>query len=116
MKGDIILTRDVDVIEMGDIGPDGKPDRGGTSWNISAKRATMSEKPAADWVDGFRRAERRPLKSRDGGYQQTPAPVVPAGERYYDAGAANVRTANTALARELKGRHLQMIVFGGAIG
>ncbi|KAH7137146.1 amino acid permease-domain-containing protein [Dactylonectria estremocensis] len=115
MKGDIILTRDVDVIEMGDIGPDGKPDRGGTSWNISAKRATTSEKPPADWVDGFRRAERRPLKSRDGGYQQTPAPVVPAGEHYYDAGAANVRTANTALARELKGRHLQMIAFGGAI-
>ncbi|KAH7133507.1 amino acid permease-domain-containing protein [Dactylonectria macrodidyma] len=115
-KGDIILTRDVDVIEMGDIGLDGTPHRGGTSWNISAKRATKSEKPAADWVDSFRRAERRPLKSRDGGYQQTPAPVVPAGEHHYDLGAANVRTANTALARELKGRHLQMIAFGGAIG
>ncbi|KAF7544071.1 hypothetical protein G7Z17_g10238 [Cylindrodendrum hubeiense] len=115
MKGDIILTRDVDVIEMGDMGAaEGKPDKGGATWNISAKRSGRS-KPT-DWIDGFRRAEQRPIKSRDGGYQQTPAPVVPTGKHHYDLGAANVRTANTALARELKGRHLQMIAFGGSIG
>ncbi|CAG7555248.1 unnamed protein product [Fusarium equiseti] len=56
------------------------------------------------WIDGFRRAEPRP------GYLPTDAP-----ERFYDIRAANAKTANTALARELKGRHLQMIAFGGAI-
>ncbi|KAH7127438.1 amino acid permease/ SLC12A domain-containing protein [Dactylonectria macrodidyma] len=66
-------------------------------------------------MDGFRRAERRPLKSRDGGYQPASPPTVP-GDRHYDLRAANAKTANTALARELKGRHLQMIAFGGAIG
>ena len=58
-----------------------------------------------NWIDGFRRAEPRP------GYLPTDAP-----ERFYDIRAANAKTANTALARELKGRHLQMIAFGGAIG
>ncbi|RBR13363.1 uncharacterized protein FIESC28_08227 [Fusarium coffeatum] len=57
------------------------------------------------WIDGFKRAEPRP------GYLPTDAP-----ERFYDIRAANAKTANTALARELKGRHLQMIAFGGAIG
>ncbi|KAF7539132.1 hypothetical protein G7Z17_g12484 [Cylindrodendrum hubeiense] len=110
MKGDIVLTRDVEVLEMKDLstGPDQ-----GTSWNISAKQ-THSRQPT-DWMDGFRRAERRPLKSRDGGYQPAMPPTVP-GDRRYDLRAANAKTANTALARELKGRHLQMIAFGGAIG
>lgn len=110
MKGDIVLTRDVEVVEMKDLSAG--PDKG-TSWNISAKKE--SSRHPADWMDGFRRAERRPLKSRDGGYQPTTAPTVP-GDRQYDLRAANAKTANTALARELKGRHLQMIAFGGAIG
>ncbi|KAH6888406.1 amino acid permease/ SLC12A domain-containing protein [Thelonectria olida] len=67
-------------------------------------------------MDGFRRAERRPLKSRDGGYQPQDHPNMHGGERHYDLRAANAKTANTALARELKGRHLQMIAFGGSIG
>jgi amino acid transporter len=58
-----------------------------------------------DWINGFRRADPRP------GYQLTDMP-----ERFYDLRAANAKTANTALARELKGRHLQMIAFGGSIG
>lgn len=110
MKGDIVLTRDVEVVEMKDLSTG--PDKG-TSWNISAKK--QSSRYPTDWLDGFRRAERRPLKSRDGGYQPTTAPTVP-GDRQYDLRAANAKTANTALARELKGRHLQMIAFGGAIG
>lgn len=60
---------------------------------------------AGNWINGFRRAEPRP------GYLPTDAP-----ERFYDLRAANAKTANTALARELKGRHLQMIAFGGSIG
>ncbi|KAH8889567.1 amino acid permease [Thozetella sp. PMI_491] len=38
------------------------------------------------------------------------------GDRYYDLRAANLGTANSMLARELKGRHLQMIAIGGSIG
>ncbi|KAK4186278.1 putative amino-acid permease [Podospora australis] len=38
------------------------------------------------------------------------------GERYYDLRTANSKTASTLLARELKGRHLQMIAIGGSIG
>ncbi|KAF7554269.1 hypothetical protein G7Z17_g3040 [Cylindrodendrum hubeiense] len=115
MKGDIILTRDVEVIEMGELGTGGPGDEGAT-WNISAKQ---KEEPtmAAEWIDGFRRAE-APVhrKSRSGGYKPTSQPDVPVGDNRYDLVAANAKTANTALARELKGRHLQMIAFGGSIG
>ena len=38
------------------------------------------------------------------------------GAHYFDLHAAAVRTANPLLARELKGRHLQMIAIGGSIG
>ncbi|KAF4437919.1 putative amino acid transport protein GAP1 [Fusarium austroafricanum] len=69
----------------------------GSSWSIHAK-------PRIHFLDSFRRADPRP------GYLPTDA-----AERYYDLRAANAKTANTALARELKGRHLQMIAFGGAI-
>ncbi|KAK3934496.1 amino-acid permease inda1 [Diplogelasinospora grovesii] len=38
------------------------------------------------------------------------------GARYYDLRSANSKTATSSLARELKGRHLQMIAIGGSIG
>lgn len=38
------------------------------------------------------------------------------GRNYYDIQAANYRTAHPLLAKELKGRHLQMIAIGGSIG
>ncbi|KAK0618390.1 amino acid permease-domain-containing protein [Bombardia bombarda] len=38
------------------------------------------------------------------------------GAHYFDLRAATLSTANTGLARELKGRHLQMIAIGGSIG
>jgi len=38
------------------------------------------------------------------------------GAHYFDLAAANYSTAHTSLARELKGRHLQMIAIGGSIG
>lgn len=38
------------------------------------------------------------------------------GPHYFDVKAANLGTASTLLARELKGRHLQMIAIGGSIG
>ncbi|KAM0206844.1 hypothetical protein ACHAQI_008070 [Fusarium lateritium] len=87
---DSVLSRDANsAMEMG------------SSWSISANKTSHKK----TWIDGFRRAEPRP------GYLPTDAP-----ERYYDLRAANAKTANTALARELKGRHLQMIAFGGSIG
>lgn len=120
MKGDIVLTHDVEVVEMKDFGQGSskKVDHDkGHSVKVSAKHPAI--KKEGDWIDGFKRAEPRPVKSRHGGYHANPAlraPAVAAGERYYDVRAANAKTANTALARELKGRHLQMIAFGGAIG
>jgi amino acid transporter len=36
--------------------------------------------------------------------------------RLFNMSKANYNSANTALARELKNRHLQMIAFGGSIG
>lgn len=38
------------------------------------------------------------------------------GRNYYNLRAANYRTAHPLLAKELKGRHLQMIAIGGSIG
>lgn len=35
---------------------------------------------------------------------------------YYDVRLANLQTAQSHLARKLKGRHLQMIAIGGSIG
>lgn len=44
--------------------------------------------------------------------------AIPAGaiNGSFDPHAAAVGTADTALARKLKGRHLQMIAIGGSIG
>ncbi|KAK0624988.1 amino acid permease-domain-containing protein [Bombardia bombarda] len=38
------------------------------------------------------------------------------GTRYFDLRSATSKTASSLLARELKGRHLQMIAIGGSIG
>lgn len=38
------------------------------------------------------------------------------GERYYDLRTATTKSASSLLARELKGRHLQMIAISGSIG
>ena len=116
MKGDIVLTHDVEVVEMKDFGQGSSVpvdhDKG-HSVKIAAKNPLP--KRDGDWIDGFKRAEPKPPKNR--GYKQTPPPALPAvGPRTYDVRAANARTAHTGLARELKGRHLQMIAFGGAIG
>ena len=83
--------------------------------------------PFHHWVDGFRRfapaddaAEQAasappPLATGGGGpgAQQARAGF---GGRRYDLHAAASSTANTALSRDLKGRHLQMIAIGGSIG
>lgn len=65
------------------------------------------------WAESFR---------RDSKSRMTPTNAFTGGERehqgrnYYDLRAANYRTAHPLLAKELKGRHLQMIAIGGSIG
>ncbi|KAK1782099.1 amino acid permease-domain-containing protein [Copromyces sp. CBS 386.78] len=81
--------------------------------------------PLRRFIDSFKRDPRRristhgiyghghPEQYRDG--DQIPREQNRASH-YFDLHAANVRTANSSLARELKGRHLQMIAIGGSVG
>ncbi|KAK3694627.1 amino acid permease-domain-containing protein [Podospora appendiculata] len=94
-----------------------------------------SQRPIRAWFDTFRRDPNRrgspkavwpsPEDSNGGnpfdglggigGFDGAPTREHH-GAHYYDLHAANLSTANTSLARELKGRHLQMIAIGGSIG
>jgi amino acid transporter len=67
------------------------------------------------FVDSFRRDPNaivvKPNETID---PHTGAPV--AGHGGFDHAAAAERTANSGLAKKLKGRHMQMIAIGGSIG
>ncbi|KAH7146965.1 amino acid permease-domain-containing protein [Dactylonectria estremocensis] len=113
----IMLTGEAEVVEMMYLS-----NAGGSFGNKGIWRDTSAMRPEASpgpssWMDGFRRAKRRQSKGLDSGYHATLQPVMSVQrDRHYDIRAANAKTATTALARKLKGRHLQMIAFGGAIG
>lgn len=114
MPGNRVMpTLDVEAVEMKQLSNTSRLNIEELGWDASAKGPEPT-----DWMDGFRRAKRRPNKTvDDSGYHATPQPVMLAqGDRYYDISAANIKTATTALARKLKGRHMQMISFGAAIG
>lgn len=88
---------------------------GGTGVRMDGARGTLRR-----WADSFRRDPKGRMTPKnafvgglgmdlgDGREHQ--------GRNYYDLRAANYRTAHPLLAKELKGRHLQMIAIGGSIG
>lgn len=72
-------------------------------------RRPGDKSPLRKWAESFRRDPKgrmTPMNAFVGG----------AGRNYFDIRAANYRTAHPLLAKELKGRHLQMIAIGGSIG
>jgi amino acid transporter len=53
---------------------------------------------------------------RDPNFNMTPKGTMGADGKVFDVESAAQNTANSPLARKLKGRHLQMIAIGGSIG
>lgn len=92
-----------------------------TSYSIttnSRPRTSRKKSMGRRFVDSFRRVPGGlPMTGNHGYHINDDLPeVAQEGGRFYDLRAANVRTANSALARDLKGRHLQMIAIGGSVG
>lgn len=92
---------------MGNSGDDGE---GRGSRSLSMMRRHHNNGKVRRWADSFRRdpSGRVTPKNAFVGSEQ--------GRNYFDLRAANYRTAHPLLAKELKGRHLQMIAIGGSIG
>ena len=74
--------------------------------------------PYGDEVKAQASFPRRALNSfkRDPNLRATPRGVITANGEAFDVEAAARNTADSPLARKLKGRHLQMIAIGGSIG
>jgi amino acid transporter len=98
----------------------------GTSTNFAAPVAGMNADDVGAYRDAYRGSgtyyddgprDEDDLDDYEVGRAITSASAAgPRSGRYFDLRAANAQTASTLLARELKGRHLQMIAFGGSIG
>jgi hypothetical protein len=83
-------------------------------------RRDRSRAAVGRWFDQFRRdPDRRitpPTVVHTAAADRARGESRARGVHYYDLAAANIGTVDTGLARELKGRHLQMIAIGGSIG
>ncbi|KAI9729596.1 MAG: glyceraldehyde-3-phosphate dehydrogenase 1 [Cirrosporium novae-zelandiae] len=89
-------------VEKGDYSPDTASDHIYSGEAEGAHRSWGTR-----FVDSFK---------RDPNAAVIPKGTVGADGKVFDAGAAAEATANSPLARKLKGRHLQMIAIGGSIG
>ncbi|KAJ4856855.1 amino acid permease domain-containing protein [Trichoderma breve] len=123
IKNGITYTRDFEVVEMSDLSPSKSQSQFAvaTSYSIttnSRPRTSRKKSMGRRFVDSFRRVPGGlPMTGNHGYHVNDDLPDMgQAGGRFYDLRAANVRTANSALARDLKGRHLQMIAIGGSVG
>jgi amino acid transporter len=125
-KAGITFTRDFEIVEMSSLSSADK-DHGAPFTTTTAYSVSTAPRPAKyasqraagqRWVDSFKRASGTPEIGKDGYFVTEGMSAMPERDidRFYDLPAANARTANSALVRELKGRHLQMIAIGGSIG
>lgn len=120
-----ILNGKEDSLTQGSTWSTREPSRGSRGQRHSATA------PFGRWIEGFRRDPNRRFTPKGAIHQlgegamggmddmdelNNVATRERRGAHYFDLHAANVGTANTNLARELKGRHLQMIAIGGSIG
>lgn len=123
-KAGITFTRDFEIVEMSSLSTADKDQaafNSTTSYAVSTAprpvRYANQKAVGQRWVDSFKQVEGSPEIIKDGYYVTEGMEEMPRDpDRYYDLHAANARTANSALVRDLKGRHLQMIAIGGSIG
>jgi yeast amino acid transporter len=68
------------------------------------------------FLESFRRDPDRQITPKETPGMEFEGGRMHNGAHYYDIHLANLQTAQSGLARKLKGRHLQMIAIGGSIG
>lgn len=123
VKNGITCTRDFEIVEMSDLSADNPGGHFTTTTAYSVSVAPRPSKAAQEDTmpqrvfDSFKRVPGARLSGQHGYYiNDDMDDARPNGDRFYDVRAANARTANTGLSRDLKGRHLQMIAIGGSVG
>lgn len=121
IKSGITCTRDFEIVEMDHLSPDdprAQQFTTTTSYSVSTnpmpKRYSRQKSAGRNWVDSFKRVSGASQDDHRGYVMTEGMPIMDQGG--YNLHAAAARTANSALVRDLKGRHLQMIAIGGSIG
>ncbi|KAF4997241.1 hypothetical protein FDECE_12142 [Fusarium decemcellulare] len=91
-----------------------------SSFSLSVLKSEKPQPEPAGIFDrllhSFGRAPSRRLVNEDGLSMSSGSTAHATHGRFFNLRRANYKSANTALARELKNRHLQMIAIGGSIG